>query len=1594
MTETAMTDGGSTAGARVQGTAAPAAQRLCLLVLGMHRSGTSMLTRVLNLAGFGLPEDLVGASPSNRLGHWEPERLVALHDDLLHGAGASWREWRPLNLAQMREGAGDYEAAIRDFLKRGTKDEPRLVLKEPRMSLTAPLTLAALDAAGCDSRCVLPFRNPLEVAASIERRNGIPASQAVLIWLRFTLEAERHSRGRRRSFVSYEALLSDWRGELARIFDQLELGPPPGAETDAAAGIAAFVRARERHERADAAALATEPATSGLGREVLDGLHAFASAPDDPALMARFDAARARLDEIAALTAPTIAAIEAEREAALSRASILANDVAVEQARNQRLQSAVDGIGQLHHQIVALNSKNDDFIAELRGQLEHARGEAAAREAELAAQRPLVAHVAALNAELESVRAEATRLESEAASGWDRASAHEAELAGLRSLAADVAALGTERDSARAQALRLEAELETVRQDAAAGWERAQALEASTSWRVTAPLRAVSGMVRGERPRIASGAAARALWLALPMGNATRARVKSTVFTRLAPIMRRSRLWQRWAEFNALPNAARLALPGHDPLAGADPVLGPAPAFEPMRMVADLAAPKARAVAFYLPQFHPIPENDAWWGEGFTEWTNVRAAEPQFPGHDQPKLPGELGYYDLRDPEVMRRQIELARRYGIGGFCFYWYWFGGHRLLEKPVENWLADPTLDFPFCIAWANENWSRRWDGKDSDVLIAQAHSPEDDLAFIAELAPYLRDRRYIRVGGRPLVIVYRPSLLPDPKATAARWRDWCRENGVGEIHLAYTQSFESADPAAYGFDAAIEFPPNNASPPELFDEVQGKREGFSAHVYDWTSYVARSRAYPSPGYRLYRSVNPAWDNTPRRKGNGGAVFLRSNPGQYREWVENAVARTRRDAVDDSDRLVFINAWNEWAEGAILEPDQSWGYAWLQATRDALDPGARPRHVLLVGHDAHPHGAQMLLLALARTLRANGIWVTILLGEGGPLLDDYRALGLTHILDPAKSAEARIARLTALRQQEGQVAIVNTAVTGGLLPELKAAGYRCVSLVHEMASVLRDFGLAPQARAIREHADAVVFAATAVQRDFEAAAGGPVPQAVIRPQGLYQRREARTASTAAEARRAVRAEFGVPASARLLLGVGYTDLRKGVDLFIDAVAAMHASGEDIHAIWLGHHDGSTIDALRDRIARHGLGDRLHLPGRRDDPRPFYDAADAYLLTSREDPYPSVVLEAMAAGVPVVLFEGATGAGDLAHRGLAVAVPRGDTGAMAEAATRLLAAPEATAAMTAAARDAVEAECGFTDYVFDLLALAGAPVPRISVIVPNYNYARYLPERIASIIAQDFPILEIIVLDDASTDDSLAVLEELAADSPRPIRIVPAEANSGNVFRQWRKGVAMARGDYVWIAEADDLAAPDFLTTAMAGFEAEGTVLAYTDSAQIDADGRMTAADYRYWVDTVDPQKWATSHASTGPKEVAAALYLKNTIPNASAVVMRADALRGVLDEQGEAITARRFTGDWLVYLALMRKGGAAFIAASKNLHRRHGGSVTVAGMGAAQLAEIAAVQKALAEEYGLDARHRQAARAYRAELAAQFGLPGNAAD
>lgn len=362
-----------------------------------------------------------------------------------------------------------------------------------------------------------------------------------------------------------------------------------------------------------------------------------------------------------------------------------------------------------------------------------------------------------------------------------------------------------------------------------------------------------------------------------------------------------------------------------------------------------------RTIAFYLPQYHPFAENDAWWGKGFTEWRNVTKARPLFRGHYQPHLPADLGFYDLRVPEVREQQAALAEAYGLSGFCYYHYWFNGRRLMQRPLDEVLASGRPDFPFMLCWANENWTRAWDGGEREVLIRQEYSEADDRIHIRHLLDgAFRDPRYIRVEGKPVFAVYRSQLFPHIRRTIEVWREEAAERGV-QLYLCRVESFDTAgrEWLDAGFDAAIEFQPFTPQMTEFWNrrawtkramyhlrKLWGDRRRMRRVSYD--DYVRCSLAWPRPDYKLYPSVVPSWDNTARRRSRM-FLFDDAAPAKYGRWLDEVLRRF--EPYGPEEDFVFVNAWNEWAEGNHLEPDLKWGLQYLEATKRAIDEDDRRR-------------------------------------------------------------------------------------------------------------------------------------------------------------------------------------------------------------------------------------------------------------------------------------------------------------------------------------------------------------------------------------------------------------------------------------------------------------------------------------------------------------------------------------------------------------------------------------------------------------------------------------------------------------------------
>lgn len=350
-----------------------------------------------------------------------------------------------------------------------------------------------------------------------------------------------------------------------------------------------------------------------------------------------------------------------------------------------------------------------------------------------------------------------------------------------------------------------------------------------------------------------------------------------------------------------------------------------------------------KLIAFYLPQFHPIAENNKWWGEGFTEWTNVTTATPGFIGHEQPKLPSDLGFYDLRNEQNIYQQIELAKQYGIYGFCLYYYWFSGKKLLEKPLDSILKNKDWDFNFMICWANENWTRRWDGHHKDVLIQQEYKDGDALKFIMDVEDILLDPRYIRKDNRPVLLVYRAENLAEPFKYISTWRSYFSNKHGIELYILSIQGIEYSDGRIMGFDSSILFNPlsiksqTQKTIPKYSIESKKIDNRFNGTVFDYRKVALNIAGHTSP-FPAYQSIMPAWDNAARRKNGQSTTFFNSNPDIYGTWLKNILELNQQKNSSFSNEYVFINAWNEWAEGAYLEPDLMYGHAYLNRTAEVL--------------------------------------------------------------------------------------------------------------------------------------------------------------------------------------------------------------------------------------------------------------------------------------------------------------------------------------------------------------------------------------------------------------------------------------------------------------------------------------------------------------------------------------------------------------------------------------------------------------------------------------------------------------------------------
>jgi glycosyltransferase involved in cell wall biosynthesis len=718
------------------------------------------------------------------------------------------------------------------------------------------------------------------------------------------------------------------------------------------------------------------------------------------------------------------------------------------------------------------------------------------------------------------------------------------------------------------------------------------------------------------------------------------------------------------------------------------------------------------------------------------------------------------------------------------------------------------------------------------------------------------------------------------------------------------------------------------------------------------------------------LIKTVFPSWDNEARRPGTGMTVHG-STPQKYRRWLTHARKFALQNPIGGQS-IVAINAWNEWCEGAYLEPDVHYGAAYLEATSAALRkdiPVVTGEAILLCGHDAHRHGAQLLLLNIATQLKMLGHKVAIVILQGGALEADYRRIADYFSVIERSEGLSRVLGDPSLNGF--RLAITNTVVTGSIVHELKEHGFRVVSLVHEMGTIIEERSLQPRCVAIGKHSDIVVFPGARVRDAFPNVAAIPEEKIRILPQGIYNPPSAPPKD---------RKRASVP----VICNAGFADLRKGYDLFVAVADYFHKRDIPGRFVWIGDVEGSLDTWLKPSGKNF-----VRVPFNKD-VYAILDRADVFLLTSREDPFPSVALEAWAVGIPVVCFDETGGIADFMRDKPLLGSIVADLSI--EDAVRAI-CKEVGATTEARRRQRIDlalTEFSFSRYICGLTELLGVRGSSVSAIVPNYNYRDYLLARVDSVVNQTCKPGQIFLLDDKSTDGSQEAIGEIAARYAPYIATRFNAENTGSPFAQWEAGARLSSSKYVWIAEADDLADPEFLEQGIEFMEDHGCDLCFTDSVQIDSDGKALANSYDYYFNSVDKAAFRKSFVMGGRDFLQRILCSRNVILNVSSVVWKRDALLDALASLKAELPSYKVAGDWRIYAHICGKGGRiGYIGRSLNLHRRHPESATHVQKRTEQLREIAQVHASIrAILGGGDELVKRKQDTYIAELKAQFGL------
>ncbi|PHD65692.1 glycosyl transferase [Bacillus toyonensis] len=619
--------------------------------------------------------------------------------------------------------------------------------------------------------------------------------------------------------------------------------------------------------------------------------------------------------------------------------------------------------------------------------------------------------------------------------------------------------------------------------------------------------------------------------------------------------------------------------------------------------------------------------------------------------------------------------------------------------------------------------------------------------------------------------------------------------------------------------------------------------------------------------------------------------------------------------------------------------------------------------KKIIYVSHDAHFHGAQLLSLHTIKALKENFDYSVAIISIGsGILIPDFQKYGPVYCLEEDYPTEETVELLIkTLLSQDYTIAICSTVISGDMVALLARHNIKVISLIHELPHLIQQYSAEGKARNIAESAYKIVFPSQYVYEKFLTITQLDHQKCHILPQGLFNHNPYKNNITVA--RNELRKKLNLPLDSKIILGVGFADYRKGIDLFSFIAYSVRKVHTNIHFIWIGRTDVHLMDTLSPRYKAHFT---------LVDPTPdigLYNAgADLYLLTSREDPFPNVVLEALDTKVPVIGFKNAGGFEDVVTEKTGALVDFLNLPKMVERIYELIGDEELRLQKGSFGQELIEKNFNFLNYIYQLLALLEHNYKKISVIVPNYNYEHYLPDRVRSILNQTYPLYELIFLDDASTDNSVSTFEKLLPKENKPhlkVQRIINEKNSGSVFKQWIKGVSAATGDYIWIAESDDLCEKTFLQEVIHGFHINNKVtLSYTQSKQIDEQGNVIADHYLNYTNDIDKEKWKTPYFRKGIDEIQDTLLIKNTIPNVSSVVFKNIDIKNTEKQ----LAKFKVAGDWFFYVSILQEGHIHFNPKSLNYHRRHTNSVTKTEDSYSHYNEVVQMQNFIKQNFTID--------------------------